>query len=97
MKKAIYIYIPIRRLNNIFVDYVFHYKYMCILCFYIEGKKGAPRRARKVLVFVTKRRFIEVRSEPTPILKRSNQTQLNVWSAKLKTGSESSIVINVLL
>jgi len=44
--KAMFIYIPIRRLNNISVDYMFHYKYVNSTFAYFLGEKGTPRRAQ---------------------------------------------------
>jgi len=44
--KAMCIYIPIRRLNNISVDYMFHYKYVNSTFAYFLGGKGTPRRAQ---------------------------------------------------
>jgi len=48
--KAMCIYIPIRRLNNISVDYIFHYKYVNSTFAYFFWGKRACQGARKVLV-----------------------------------------------
>ena len=45
--KAMCIYIPIRRLNNISVDYMFHYKYVnSTFAYFLGGKGRAKARAK---------------------------------------------------